>query len=215
MIIGATRRCVGGIVALIGIILILPSIGLFFIADWVYGKPIHTAETSMTQTDRVKTITINDVMKQGNDYDIRLIVIARVVNIDQLGSFNVKMDSTKIGSGLAAFPATYPFNDNKVNDSTTSDETWQLKEKFAENANLVLTFNLTTDININSVSVKVEIYQNPNRPLVETITNIGAILLIPGIIVIVCGACIAGPTRTGTSSGRSRVSGAKYISRRH
>jgi hypothetical protein len=215
MFIGATRRCVGGIVALIGVILILPSIGLFFVADWVYGKPIYTAETAMTSSDRVKNITINGVMKQSNDYDIKVIVVARVENIDQLGSFNVKMDSIKTGSGLAAFPPTYPFSDNQVNESTTISDTWELKDKFAENANLVLIFNLTTSVNINSVSVKVEIYENPNRPLVETITKIGAILLIPGIIVIICGACIAGPQRGGTTSGRTRVSGAKFISRKH
>jgi hypothetical protein len=196
----SARGCIGCIVLIVGLILLIPAIGMFGIADWVYGNPVAAKSETLTTTPKI--IQMNGVMTAANDYDIRVKVVADVVNDDILGAVNLQMLAIKSGADIADFPTSYSFTDSQINQSRSWSETWEFTAKFSNPANITLTFSILSQTNIASVKVTVEIYANPNRPLVQTLQKIGAVLLIPAILVIICGICIIGPQKRGQYGNR-------------
>jgi hypothetical protein len=210
------RRTIGGIVVLIGLILIIPSIALFVLSDRIYGSPIVEPNKSLAIDGNVTIFEIKGIFKAGNNYDLKLqyvvtpnpsdppnSTIVIVMNASSTPSFM----GEKIGSDI--YEDLTPFNQ-------TTDvifKTYEFKDDFAENLDLILTFNVTHALNIVGVKVTLKIYENPNREMADLVAKIGLILLIPGIIVIIIGACIAGPSnrrggggsRSSPSSGRRTV----------
>lgn len=214
MIFGQARRCVGTVIIIIGLVMCIPSIALFLFADSLYGEPVGQGSLTLTPTKTTGTLEIVGVFKQGNDYDLRIKHVAYAANVDELGNLTLEMTYNKSGSGLAKFDdGWYPITKLGLNESHTASDVYEFDTKFAEDASLVLFFNLTVADNIRDVQITYSVYANPNRPLINTLNQVALWLLIPGIIVCCCGGIVAGPQKQDGSS-TTRKSGATFVSRR-
>lgn len=203
----STRRCIGGIVALIGIIMILPSIGIFLVADAIYGKPVLDSTTQISLTGTPTIVVINSTFKAGNDYDIHMkYVVGSVAHDPPTSSFTVNMVAVSSSPSQISVDSKTT-SDSQFNQTTTySFDKLEFPEDLTSDVVLTFTFVVVSKQDISSIAFTIEIYENPNRPLVNTLNRVATILLIPGIIVIVIGACISGPSnsrRSGRSTGSS------------
>ncbi|MHA1718975.1 MAG: hypothetical protein ACTSXK_05565 [Promethearchaeota archaeon] len=191
-----SRRLCGGCIMLIGLILCIPSIAGLIIANNIYEKSYvpnspGSQEFSPLAVNSTLDFDANGIMKAGNNYDIKILITVVGPNSDnQTGQISVKMtvtgDYSKVETASrTSFNGTVKFSYDK----------WALEEDLTQDKNLHFNFVITNLNDVSSASVEVRIYENPNRFLVNTITNVSLWLLIPGIIVICCGCIIAPPKK--------------------
>jgi hypothetical protein len=198
------RRILGGIIVLIGIIMIIPSIVGFVWANNIYEgsyKDGKTASiTSTTQVSDVIVLDVTGVLKSGNNYDI----VVKATGIQgpqtqaETGLLTVSCVITN-GVSQTGAKSTGKFNESYGSMTLINME---IKNPIEADKDPKFTFTITAIADITSATLEIRIYENPNRALVNTINTIALVMLIPGICIIVCGAIIAPPNRKG--AGRRR-----------
>ena len=191
-----SRRFCGGCIIFIGLILCIPSIAGLLIANSIYEKS-YVANSpgslafSPLAVNGTEELDASGIMKAGNNYDIKISIKAvGPQSDDQTGQITVNMvvtgDYSKVETKIKS---------NFNGTALISFDKWILEEDFTENKDLHFNFTIISLTDVSSVIVEVRIYENPNRFLVNTITNVSLWLLIPGIIVMCCGCVIAPPKK--------------------
>ncbi|MHA1646405.1 MAG: hypothetical protein ACTSVU_02855 [Promethearchaeota archaeon] len=186
------RRAIGTCIIIIGLIMCIPSVFLFFQAGALYEKSNvydQSAQFSTLQIDENQTIVVTGIMKTGNNYDIKIYVTAfRPENHTALGGFSLTYSDT-------ALSISGNFASSSVNGTYSSSHKEVMETDFTSDVDTTFTFKITSMNDLSSLSVRVKVYENPNRFWVDFMTKAGLWLLIPGVIVCCCGACIAPPTK--------------------
>ncbi len=191
-----SRRFCGGCIVLIGLILCIPSIAGLIIANNIYensyvsDSPGSLAFSPLAVNSTVE-LDASGIMKAGNNYDIKISIRAEGPQSDnQTGQITVNMVITGDYSKVET-KARSNFNGTAL----MSFEKWILEEDLTVNKDMHFNFTIISVNDVSGAIVEVRIYENPNRFLVNTITNVSLWLLIPGIVVMCCGCIIAPPKR--------------------
>ena len=188
----AGRRCIGTVVIIIGVILCIPSILGFAYASNKYDEA-KIGEFPGTATPNVggsATINIPDMMKAGHNYDI-------VVSMSAVGPYtNERTGQITVSAVISGdISRSAVLSASGFNSTTSRSQTFELEDNLAADSEITIVFNITSINNVSSVTVEVKLYEDPNRWLIGLVNNVATILLIPGIIVICCGCCIAPPQK--------------------
>jgi len=190
------RRMIGSCLMIIGLILCIPSIILSVSANSLSEKSFHAEESSNFSAVTEGTtlvIPVNGHLKAGHNYDIKVSIlnIQGPMTEAKTGQFSVSLNVT----GDLTHTATA--NTGAFNESTSlSFGTWEMEENRATDADLTFTFTITAMNNVTGIpTVRIRVYQDPNRFWVNLMNNLGFILIIPGLCVCSCGCCVAPPTK--------------------
>ncbi len=191
--ISGIRRTIGSCVLIIGLIMCIPSIAGYFLANSIYeSSNVYDQEKAIYPFAINASITfdeIDGIMTAGNNYDVRITLEAVGPASDiKDGSISVFSECNEL-----SFSRTIQL----VNFNGTMSTSYKNEMQQDRTTNVDPVFNITvlTFNNVTSASIRLRIYENPNRPLISTINSIATILLIPGLIVICCGCCIAPPKK--------------------
>jgi hypothetical protein len=208
------RKKCGGCIACIGCLMLIPALLVFVLADRVYGSPIATPEGTIPLNGSAVIIPVNGVMKAGKNYDIRIEVDVTVASPNiYLGAIYVDFYPIKTNTDLSNVVA-WEFGETEINGTYHDSKTFECATNFVANADLSFSVNASGISHIQSATATIKVYENPNRPLYKFLSTVGTVMLIPGIIVILIGACIAGAIKATPSSGGARRSAPIHISRR-
>jgi hypothetical protein len=191
--------------------MILPSLGIFAFAGIIYGKPVYEKTETIPLDGTPKNLIISDVLKAGNDYDIKMEYNVEPIKRDPpTSTFQIQMIAVITPGPIADTILSKTTTENtKFNETSeynfapanSNKNYYEFPDDLTADVTLNFTFKVLSAIDIESITFRIRIYANPNRALVDRLNQIGLILLIPGIIVLVIAACIAGPSN---KSGRSR-----------
>jgi len=182
----------------IGFILCIPSIAGLIIANNIYENSyVSNSPGSLAFSPFAVNSTVDldasGIMKAGNNYDIKISVRAVGPQSDeQTGQFTVFMNVTGDYSKIETETRS-----NFNGTALISFDKWILEEDLTADKDIHFNFIVISLTDVSSASVEVRIYENPNRFLVNTITNVSLWLFIPGIAVICCGCIIAPPKKNG------------------
>ncbi|MHA1511953.1 MAG: hypothetical protein ACTSRX_09570 [Promethearchaeota archaeon] len=193
-----SRRFCGGCIVFIGFILCIPSIAGLIIANNIYENSyVSNSPGSLAFSPFAVNSTVDldasGIMKAGNNYDIKISVRAVGPQSDeQTGQFTVFMNVTGDYSKIETETRS-----NFNGTALISFDKWILEEDLTADKDIHFNFIVISLTDVSSASVEVRIYENPNRFLVNTITNVSLWLFIPGIAVICCGCIIAPPKKNG------------------
>jgi hypothetical protein len=185
-------RSITAFFIIIGIIMCIPGILMLVLSSSIYGQPItETGQQFNTYVGYNSTIQLVGVMKQGENYDIRIeITVSATPNNPPNGGVTIRMTVQKTGTDLASLPSTYDFSDTNFN-STFLSKKYEFKEDFVSDADATFNFEIISSNNLTNIYIKIFLYENPRRVLASIATTIGLILLIPGGLVLVSVACIS------------------------
>lgn len=191
--ISGIRRTVGTCVLIIGLIMCIPSIAGMVLANSIYEKSnVYESEQSFFPFEVNSTLVFDDMdgyMKAGNNYDIRVYLEAVGPNSDTRdGRITVFSECTQLSFSRNLALSNF-------NGTSSTMHLNEMEQDRTTDLNPIYNFTVLAFNNVSSASIRIKIYENPNRPLVSLITNISLILLIPGLIVICCGCCIAPPKK--------------------
>lgn len=192
----SARRVIGCVVVLVGLILCIPSIAGFFIANGIYERSYigGSDDTVMTSpfNGQVFTININGKLKAGHNYDI-VVKINSIQGPNTMAQTGLLSMSLSVTGGLSHSDTVTTGNFNET--TAISFNKWEITDNLVADVDLTFTLTITALTDVTSGQIEIRIYQDPARFWVNLINTVSFWLLIPGGLVICCGCCIAPPQR--------------------
>ena len=190
------QRARGSALALfiiIGLIISIPGIIMLSISSTIYGQPIQeTGQIFNTDIGYNNTLTLSNLMIQGNNYDIRIDVSVDAIPANPADSeITLRMTTQKTGTDLSTLPASHDFHAENFN-STVITEEYEFKDDFEFNTDANFTFEVVNSENLTNIYIKIYLYENPRRVLASIASTLGLILLIPGALILIGVACMVG-----------------------
>ena len=178
------------------LIMCIPGIVLLSLSSTIYGQPLQeTGQIFNTTIGYSNTINLEGYMKPGNNYDIRIEISVSATPANPPNSeITVRMTVSKTGSDIDSLPSMYDFSGINFN-STTLSRTYEFKDDFVAEANANFTFEIIDSVNLTDIYIKIYLHENPRRVLSDIATWVGLILLIPGGLILIGVACVAGRRR--------------------
>jgi hypothetical protein len=190
------RRIIGCVVIVIGLILMIPSIAGFLIANGIYERSyIGGDQTTMTSpfNGQVFTFNINDKLKTGHNYDI-VVKVNNIQGPDTMAQTGLlEMSLSVVGGTLSFTDSTSTGNFNET--TAMSFNKWEITDNLVANVDLTFTLTIISLNNVTGGQIEIRIYQDPARFWVNLINTVSFWLIIPGVLVVCCGCCIAPPQR--------------------
>jgi hypothetical protein len=180
------------------------------LADAVYGSPIYNQNHDVALNGTTKSVSLTGIFKAGNNYNIRVTFITTSNAPSETSSISYLMVATSSPDWLGKSMNGNMGNNHYILSHFNGTDSYTMTpfdypDNFPTNIDLILQFTVQgTPVQIVSAQINIKIFQNPNRPLSDFIGTLALWLLIPGIIIIFCGACVSGNTgKSGSGSKRS------------
>lgn len=185
------RGIIGGIIILSSFLFFIPGVTLLVSSDIVYGSAMSGYPITKEIPVDGSVISIDLSMVKGNNYDVKyqLKTIADKTN-PNVSSINVFVNSSSLNGQLENLPKG-TFSDSNFNESILHGIN-SFPSKLTSDEVLTMSFHVVSAQNIAKTVIYISLYQNPNRELSSIISTIGIIIILPGIVIFVIGAIIAG-----------------------
>ena len=141
------------------------------------------------------TVSIDLSMTMGFNYDIKyqLVTVAQNTAPND-GSIEVFVNSSSSTGQIQNIPKG-TFSDNGFNESTLFGHD-SFPNDLASDEVLTMTFHVSLSQNIDKTEIHISLYQNPNRELASLASNLGVVIFLPGLIIFILGAIVAGSNRS-------------------
>lgn len=204
------RGLLGGIIILFSLIFLIPGIVLLVSSGMVYGSPMTGYPIGKEIPTDGQIISIDLPMTKGNNYDVKYQLKTFSSLKGSNSTFiNVFVNSSSVNGQLKDLPKG-TFKDRYFNESTLNGIN-AFKTNLQSDEILIMTFQVTSSQNIDKTIIYVSLYQNPNRELSSIMGTIGILIMLPGIVIFIIGAIVAGKDRNSRRKSKKIGKGTIYI----
>ena len=186
---------IGSLILIIGFVLLIPSIIGFIWASEIYGDPITEPGGNLLLNGTA--IEKDFEFKEGENYNIKIRAYA-TNSTNFTGSIVINVKLTSTGGVITTWEKSLSESIINGTSKLVGSGALDIEEDLTVATNVTISFIVASNSSIDSARYEIEIYQSPNRTLSGIVSGISGFLMIPGLIVCVCGVCVSG---TGVKTG--------------